>query len=355
MNRPLLFEIYPDLENSIAWLPLIQKTKVHKLEALSKFLGTVNLWIKRDDQTTKIYGGNKPRKLEFLLADAKAKKNNTIITIGGIGSNHCLATAIFGQKLGFKIVLVLFYQPLTADVQKKLLLFQHFKADLLYEETLKQNQELLKQYTNSYFITGGGSDQIGTLGFVNAAFELKNQIEQGEIPLPKYIFVTLGSCGTMAGLEIGTRLAGINAQIIGVRVTDKGAASPTLVKALIKKTLKNLKNLSTEIPDIEIQKVTINDDFYGGEYGRTTQEGLEALQLMDKYEHIKLDTTYTAKACAAMIDFIKKEKSKDPILFWNTYNSVDLSPIVKKLNYEDFNNLPQDFHQFFQEQLFFSE
>ncbi|MHA1384657.1 MAG: pyridoxal-phosphate dependent enzyme, partial [Candidatus Helarchaeota archaeon] len=177
MKRPLLFEAYPDLENSIPWLSLIHKTKVHKLESLGKLLGTNDLWIKRDDQTTGIYGGNKPRKLEFLFADAKKKNKDPIITIGGLGSNHCLATAIFGQKLGFNVVLILFNQPLTPDVQKKLLLFNCFKTTMLHEETIKKNQELLKQYENSYFITGGGSDQVGTIGFVNAAFELKNQIE----------------------------------------------------------------------------------------------------------------------------------------------------------------------------------
>ncbi|MHA1381164.1 MAG: 1-aminocyclopropane-1-carboxylate deaminase/D-cysteine desulfhydrase [Candidatus Helarchaeota archaeon] len=355
MRKPLLFEEYPDLEQSIEWLPLIKKTPVHKLEKLGKYLGTENLWIKRDDQTTELYGGNKPRKLEFLLADAKKKKKDPLITIGGIGSNHCLATAMFGQKLGSSVVLILFNQPLTADVQKKLLLFHYFKTTMLHEETIKKNQELLKQYYNSYFITGGGSDKIGTIGFVNAAFELKNQIEQGEMPRPKYLFVTLGSCGTLAGLEVGKKLANIKTNIIGVRVTDLGAASPALVKSLAKKTYKNLKSCSAKIPEIKIEKSQILNEYYGGEYGKVTKEGLEALNLMKKYENIQLDTTYTAKTCAAMIDFIKNEKLKDPILFWNTYNSVDLSSYVNKLKFENYKSLPNDFHKFFKEQLFHAE
>jgi len=355
MKRPLLFEAYPDLENSISWLSLIHKTKVHKLESLGKLLGTNDLWIKRDDQTTEIYGGNKPRKLEFLFADAKKKNKDPIITIGGLGSNHCLATAIFGQKLGFNVVLILFNQPLTPDVQKKLLLFNYFKTTMLHEETIKKNQELLKQYENSYFITGGGSDQIGTIGFVNAAFELKNQIEQGEMPLPRYLFVTLGSCGTLAGLEIGKRLAKIDTTIIGVRVTDKGASSPALVKSLVRKTYKNLKNCSEKIPEIKIEKSRVIDEFYGGEYGKVTKAGLEALELMKKYENIELDTTYTGKTCAAMLDFIKRENIKDPILFWNTYNSVDLSVYVNKLKFEDYKTLPEDFHVFFKDKLYHFE
>ncbi len=352
MKKPLLFEVYPNLENSIAWLPLIKKTKVHKLEALGDYLGTDNLWIKRDDQTTEFYGGNKPRKLEFLFADARRKNKDPVITIGGLGSNHCLATSIFGQKLGFKVAIILFNQPLTPDVQKKLLLFQYFKAEMFYEETIKADQGLLKQYPNSYFITGGGSDQVGILGFVNATFELKNQIEQGEIPIPKIIFLALGSGGTLAGLEIGIKLANIDTKVIGVRVIDKSTTSPALVKWLIKKTLKNLKMFSNKIPEIQIQKSVIIDDFYGGEYGKITKEGLEAVQLMKKYENIELDTTYTGKTCAAMIDHIKKEKDKDPILFWNTYNSVDLSQFVNKLKFEDYKSLPKDFHLFFKKRLF---
>ncbi|NVM01584.1 MAG: pyridoxal-phosphate dependent enzyme [Candidatus Helarchaeota archaeon] len=353
MKKPFLFEVYPDLENSIAWLPLINKTKVHKLKALGEYLGTNDLWIKRDDQTTEIYGGNKPRKLEFLFADAKKKNKDPVITIGGLGSNHCLATSIFGQQLGFKVVLILFNQPLTSDVQKKLLLFQYFKTEMLHEEIIKKDQGLLKRYPNSYFITGGGSDQIGIIGFVNAAFELKNQVEQGEMPLPKYVFLALGSGGTLAGLEIGIKLANINTKVIGVRVIDKSTTSSALVKSLFKKTLKNLKIFSDKIPDIQIQKSIIIDDFYGGEYGKVTKEGLKALQLMEKYENIELDTTYTAKTFAAMINFIKKENFKKPILFWNTYNSVDLSQFVKKLKFEDYKSLPKDFHPFFKKRLKF--
>jgi len=355
LKKPILFEVYPDLENALEWIPLIKKTDVQKLEKLGAVIGNNNLWIKRDDKTTDIYGGNKPRKLEFLLADAKKKEKDPLITIGGLGSNHCLATSIFGQKLGFNVVLILFNQPLTPDVQKKLLLFQYFKTTMLHEDTIKKNQELLKQYNNSYFITGGGSDQIGTIGFVNAAFELKNQIEQGEMPLPKYLFVTLGSCGTLAGLEIGKLLANLDTNIVGVRVTDKGASSPALVKSLARKTYKNLKNYSEKIPEIKIKKSTIIDEFYGGEYGKVTKEGLEALELMKKYENIELDTTYTGKTCAAMLDFIKRENIKDPILFWNTYNSVDLSVYVNKLKFEDYKTLPEDFHVFFKDKLYHFE
>ncbi|MFX0139317.1 MAG: hypothetical protein ACFFDN_37095, partial [Candidatus Hodarchaeota archaeon] len=126
------------------------------------------------------------------------------------------------------------------------------------------------------------------------------------------------------------------------------------VRSLFKKTLKNLKIFSDKIPDIQIQKSIIIDDFYGGEYGKVTKEGLEALQLMKKYENIELDTTYTAKTCAAMINFIKKENFKETILFWNTYNSVDLSQFVKKLKFEDYKSLPKSFHQFFKKRLFLS-
>ncbi|MHA1385538.1 MAG: pyridoxal-phosphate dependent enzyme, partial [Candidatus Helarchaeota archaeon] len=174
----------------------------------------------------------------------------------------------------------------------------------------------------------------------------------GEMPLPKYLFVTLGSCGTLAGLEIGKRLAKIDTTIIGVRVTDKGASSPALVKSLVRKTYKNLKSCSEKIPEIKIEKSRIMDEFYGEEYGKVTKAGLEVLVLMKKHENIELDTTYTGKTCAAMIDFIKKGNIKDPILFWHTYSSVDLSVYVNKLKFEDYKTLPEDFHVFFKKRLY---
>lgn len=130
MGLPL-FEEFPRLRGEIPWLKLGDfPTRVHRLKRLGKELGCRNLWIKRDDESGKLYGGNKVRKLEFLLADAEKKNAKVILTCGRIGSNHCLASTIYGSKLGFKSVLVLYHQPVTELVMSNLLLDHYFGAEL---------------------------------------------------------------------------------------------------------------------------------------------------------------------------------------------------------------------------------
>ncbi len=356
-----LFEEYSRLKERIPHVPLIQQTEVQHLKSLGQVLDISNLYIKRDDLSTELYGGNKPRKLEFVLGDALAKKKSSVLTIGGTGSNHCLATAIFANKLGLKPVLILFNQPVTADVQKKLLVFQSLDAELLgpYSEMWGLLHYLVfRRFRKStYFIPGGGSSPLGVVGFVNAAFELKRQIDAG-IPKPDYIFVTCGSLGTMAGLLLGCKLVGLDLEIIGVRVVPSlfslynwTFSFANAVRKLANKTLKLLRKYDESIPKVKLQrKPHVLDEFYGGEYGRITPEGVEALELMKKYENITLDTTYTAKCFAGLIDFFKTRNIKDEIiLFWNTYNSIDYSHLKKsQITYRD---LPKSFHCLFKTNL----
>ncbi|MHA1145641.1 MAG: 1-aminocyclopropane-1-carboxylate deaminase/D-cysteine desulfhydrase [Candidatus Helarchaeota archaeon] len=358
MRTPFLFDIYPDLKE-IPWRSLdVQITPVHRLKKMGDYLGCSNIWIKRDDVSTPHYGGNKPRKLEFIFPVVKLQQKKTIVTMGGIGSNHCLATTILNNRLnlGFKIALALFQQELTADVQKKLLLYQHFGARLIQEEALVRDQaKIFAELGNPYFLMAGGSNSEGTVGFVDAAFELKSQIEKGEIPKPKFLVVTLGSAGTLAGLMLGLKLAGLDdVEILGNGVVDKKTTSPRNVRNLAKSTLKRMRSFSDAVPDIStsIEKPFVSYDFLGGEYGKVTPEGKKAIELMDELEGIHLDTTYTAKTFAFLMDFVRKEGIKDDvILYWNTYNSIDLSPHVKQLKFQDYLSLPKEFHQYFQENL----
>lgn len=358
MRTPFLFDVYPDLKQ-IPWQSLdLKVTPVQKLAKLGDHLGCANLWIKRDDLTTPYYGGNKPRKLEFIYPIVKQP---WIFTIGGIGSNHCLATALlnFKFKLGFKVALALFPQELTADVQKKLLLFNHYGARLVQEREVQEDQmrvfNELGGADQIYWLFAGGSNSEGTVGFVDAAFELKHQIENKELPKPKYLVVTLGSGGTMAGLSLGLKLAGLDdIKLIGNSVVDKRSSNPRYVQSFAKKTLKHLRSFSDQVPDVEasIKRPEVSYDFFGGEYGKVTPEGLEAVELMKKHEKIVLDTTYTAKTVAFMIDFIKKNGIKDePILYWHTYSSVDLSSDLNQLRFKDYLKLPKDFHSYFKQNI----
>lgn len=351
----ILFEGYSGLKESVAWKCLGNfPTPVRKLEKLGKQIGYENIWIKEDDKSSEYYGGNKVRKLEFTLPDALQKKKKTIMTYGGIGTNHGLATVIHGNRLGLNTLLLLVDQPLTTHVQEHLLLFQHFRAQLCYAKNtagsvLRSIWYFLSK-RNVYYLPPGGSSPLGGLGFVAAAFELKKQIDAGEIPEPKYIFVALGSKGTMAGLLVGSRLIGLNSTIIGVRVAYHWLANEKTTANLANKIIRLMRRCDEEVPSIRFsdRDVHIVHDFYGGEYGMPTPEGREAMEILGKTENIELDLTYTAKAFAALLDFIKthKELNNAPILFWNTFNSADLTPIIKEKC--DYKKLPKSFRKFFE-------
>ncbi len=354
---PLLFEVFPALQEKIPHISLINKTDVHQLKSLSEKLNT-DIWIKRDDQSTDIYGGNKPRKLEFILADVLEKRKANVLTMGGTGSNHCLATSIFAKQLGIHPVLLLFDQPLTADVQKKLLIYCSLGAEMLgpYGEIWALFHYLtFKRFRKStYFLPVGGSSPRGVLGFVNAAFELEAQIENDEMAKPDYLFVTCGTLGTMAGLLLGCKLANLDINIIGVRVVQKFIAFynqtfsfENAILKLARKTLKFMRKQDASIPRIKFEeKPTILHDFYGTGYGKTTPEADDAIELVNKYENITLDTTYTGKTFAGLLNFIKKrELTEESILFWNTYNSRDKSKLKNpEITYKD---MPKPFHKYF--------
>jgi D-cysteine desulfhydrase len=347
-EAPLLFQEFPMLKEHLPWMPFIKETPVEKLSKLGKKLGLIELWVKRDDKTTDIYGGNKPRKLEFLLAEAMQQGKTKVITYGGIGSNHCLATLIFAKKLGLETILVLFDQPLTAHVQTQLLLFQSLGAELIHLNNFDYNA--LPDKENIYNVGPGGTSPLGIMGYVDAALELKQQIEKGLMPKPEFIFVAAGSCGTLAGLDMGAKLCGLDTKVIGVRVTAKDFANPALVTAYEKEAYALIKDHIDVDSEPNFEDITMLDDYCGTEYGAPTPEGIEAIDLMKKYENIQLETTYTGKTLAGLIDYAKKNNLKTtPILFLNTYNSVNLSKYMKPgITYKA---LPEVFQKYFKEDL----
>lgn len=354
----ILFEKYPDLKKGIAWVPLGDfPTPVRKLERLGQKVGYPNIWVKDDGRSSQHYGGNKVRKLEFILADAVRRKKKTIMTYGGLGTNHGLATTIFGNRLGLKTILVLVDQPVTDHVQENLLLFQHFGAEISYAKdragaTFNSIRYFLTR-PGIYYLPAGGSSPLGTLGFVTAAFELKKQVDAGELPEPKYIFVALGSKGTMAGLVAGSRLAGLNSTIIGVRVAYHWLANEKATAKLASSAINLMRKYDNTVPAIEFRESDIHvmHGFCGEGYGYPTREGREALELLRETEDINLDLTYTAKTFAALLDFVKIGRELDgaPILYWHTYNAVDLTRIVKE--YHDYTKLPEPCHKFFETNL----
>jgi D-cysteine desulfhydrase len=298
-------------------------------------LGPGDLWIKRDDLSSPIYGGNKVRKLEFILADALRKGRRHLVTQGGIGSNHALATAIFCRRLELRATLILFRQPLNDRVRQNLALMQASGARLVYRPTLGRALSsyfigLRLRHPRAYFVFPGGSSPAGTLGFVSAAFELKRQVDSGEIPEPGFIFCPFGSGGTLAGLALGAWLAGLASRVVGVRVTAArlgpfSAANEATVGRLMDRTLARLGRGARTGGAGRPPAPLILHDYFGTEYGAPTAEGLSAERRMLDCEGIRLDPTYTGKTVAAVLDFCENRGAGEgPVLYWHTFNSADL-------------------------------
>ncbi|MFW9947445.1 MAG: 1-aminocyclopropane-1-carboxylate deaminase/D-cysteine desulfhydrase [Candidatus Odinarchaeota archaeon] len=373
-QNPYLFELYPDLIGKTPWISLLTNlpTKIDRLTELEKEfdLDGGEIYIKRDDKNHYIYGGNKLRKFEFIFGKVLKKKKKGVVTNGGIGTNHGLACAIVCHQLNppLKCSLYLFHQPLTWHVQRSLLLFNYFGAELhLGKGDIGTFVKFLffKLFHPKYFLMfPGGSplfgigSPLGIIGFINAAFELKIQINQGVVPEPDIIFIPGGSTGTAAGLIAGCKLLGLKTKVCVVAVYTSLTANPSAIIKNANKALKYLRKRDKSIPNIEV----LEDDFefisgyLGTGYGIKTIRGQTAIdkvmELEGHHKDFKLETTYTGKAMAAMFNYLEKEENKSKkVLFWNTYNSNDLDKFVKETNF-DYQKLPKKFHKFYEEKIF---
>lgn len=351
-QQPQLFDNYPELKKEIRHLPLGEfPTPVHQL----KNLGFNNLWIKRDDLTSSIYGGNKVRKLEFILAEVLRRNKKRIVTTGGTGTHHGLATAIFAQQFGIDVTLLLYDQPYSDEVRHNLLLLAGQQVKIVHRKTLWKTMfsylvlcRIIDPF--AYFLYPGGSNVFGTLGYVNAVLELKTQIESGLLPKPDVIFCPLGSNGTMAGLILGCALSKLDSEIIGVRVTPPKlgvfqACTDHTVMKLAKDTCQLLRQNCRDLPWVNLKTPTIDGRYLGNGYGCKTESCIEAIEIMNKNEGIQLDQTYTAKAFSAVSDFCSSPENRSKtVLYWHTYNSVDTSHLTVK---EDYLKLPATLHHYF--------
>ena len=310
------------------------------------------LWVKHDDLTAEIYGGNKIRKLEFLLADALQRGCSTILTFGGMGSNHALATSINCQRLGLQCVVVLTPEPATDAVRRTLRYHQQLGTRLELAETYADVRataervitELGEQHVCE--IPFGGSSWLGTIGFVNAAFELEAQIRAGEMSRPDRIYVGCGTTSTAAGLALGFALTGTPIEIEGVQVTPDSMQPAKRCAELYNQTSVELHRLDSSVvmPSPDSYAVNVRRDQLGEGYAIPTTAAQEAAELMH-LETMRASLTYTAKAMAALVADARAGLLQDKrVLFWNTYNS---RPIPHLANDDSWRKLPAAFHAVF--------
>lgn len=331
-------------------------TRVHALERWSRRLG-LPVWVKRDDETSRLYGGNKPRKLEFVLADALNRGCRTILTFGGLGTHHGLATTVFARELGMRTILGLLYQPVTPAVRENLLCLQALGAKLVYGRTvagvalagIRAWAWAWLRGDRPYVVPTGGSSVLGTLGFVAAAFELAEQVRAHELPEPAYIVVPLGSGGTVAGLVLGLKMARLSSQVVGVLVTDIHPPSPSALARLANKTGEYLaaRGAQVAVPRVAAADFLVESNFIGAGYGAPLAAATELAAWLQTHENLALDEVYTAKTALALERGaqVGGRWRASPVLFWLTFSRVRVSSWLPRL--PEYWELPQPFHRFF--------
>jgi D-cysteine desulfhydrase len=327
-SRPL-FDAFPALRDRVPFVSLADlPTPLEPMERLSAEVGS-EVWVKRDGLSHPVYGGNKVRKFEFVFGDVLRTKARAVLTGGGLGSHHTVATAVVARQLGLQAVCSYYCQPLTEEVHHNLQLGPtlgidaHFCGDyvgLAISFAWQYARWLVRTGRRSYFIYPGASGVLGILGYVNTAFELVHQLDELAAPAPDAVFVAAGSCGTFAGLLLGTRLAGLDSRIVGVRVIEENVANRPKVARLANRTARYLHQRDTTIPPIAFnaEEVELLDGYVGPAYAYPTAGAKGAVELVARTEGLPLETTYTGKAMAALLDYAAKHPSKR-LLFVDTF------------------------------------
>ena len=284
-------------------------TPIEKSEKLSAELG-IDLFLKRDDQTGFEWGGNKIRKLEFLAEDAIRKGATTLITMGGVQSNHCRATAALAARLGLRCVLFLRGEAPALSTANNFL-DRLFGAEIFYltseqyyegipDLRMLVDSQVRSQGGSSYFIPEGGSNGLGCYGYVNAFHEIAQQVEQ---PFDS-IVVAHGSGGTQAGLVLGKLIKDSSTRIVGVNVCYDKKRSFDLVKNVLWAAIQDRSlPFSFAASDIEII-----DGFLGRGYALSTKEELEFIRKVARDEGVLVDPVYTGKALFGLFQTVKKNR-----------------------------------------------
>ena len=303
----------------IAHLP----TPLETMPRLTKALNGPELWVKRDDQTGLAFGGNKTRKLEYLLADAEAQGADTLITAGAIQSNHCRQTAAAARRAGMHCILVLGgEEPERPEANTYLDLL--LGAEIIWTPAERRGEQLENVFSETkaagrkpYLVPYGGSSRLGAAGYAYAMQELQQQQPDFD-----WIVFATSSGGTQAGMIAGAELFAYDARILGISVDEAAEDVQDYVSGLAGRTTEIMGKSYT----FKTEDVLVNDDYLGDGYAVMGEVEKEAIQLFARHEALLLDPIYTGRAAAGLIGLVRKGffHKKDKVLFWHTGGSPAL-------------------------------
>lgn len=299
-------------------------TPLIELSRLSKALNGPTIFMKRDDNTGLALGGNKTRKLEFIMGDALAQGADCVITAGAAQSNHCRQTAAAAASLGLECHLVLGGEE-PEQTSGNLLLDKIFGSHIHWaganrkgEDIPKIVEQLTKQGKKPYVIPYGGSNELGALAFVEAFKELESQRESMDLSFTHIVFAS-SSGATQAGLMLGKKILNSPAQIVGINI-DKGETDKVPFDQYTVALANSTASLIGADHQFSETDLTLNSDYVGEGYGVVGTLENEAIAMTAQTEGILLDPVYTGRAMGGLIDMIRSGKIKktDRVLFWHT-------------------------------------
>ena len=285
--------------------------------------GGGSLWVKRDDLDAPVCGGNKVRALEFLLGGVEP--GDTVLTLGGDGSTHVLATAHHAARLGARTVAVRWRHEMH-DAARRVATLAAGRCVEVHRaytvvDALARAALIRLARRRVRWVPIGGSSPLGTLGHVNAALELARQVVGGAMPLPRRVVVPLGSGGTSAGLSLGFAIAGLDTEVVAARVAPRIASNAASVRRLARRTARLIERLTGERMPRPVP-VRVAHGWYGGAYGRPLAAGTAAARLFADRLNVALEGTYSGKAAAAALALAGEP---GPTLFWLTFDGRMLS------------------------------
>jgi 1-aminocyclopropane-1-carboxylate deaminase/D-cysteine desulfhydrase-like pyridoxal-dependent ACC family enzyme len=349
-----LFEQYPLLKEKIPHVALGEfPTPVEKLEKLGQAIHAPQLYAKRDDVSGKLYGGNKVRALEFLFGDAIRAGHQQVIALGFPASCQALAQAIYARELGLHSTAFLFPQIRSRQARQHLLIYQSTHADV------RPTIPMILPFMLRYRLKHGrfpklleASTPVGMFGYVSAGFELRNQIEQGLIPEPDLVYISLATMGTTVGLMLGFRAAGLKSQVIGIddgaHVMGRKVATPPHMVKLFREANDLLHTHDPSFPILEISESDFNirSGYEREKDSLLTAIGAQAMIRAKELGNLQLDEMFTANAFAALLaDGASEALQGKTVLWWNSYNSIDFSAQIASADYRQ---LPKYFQRYFE-------
>lgn len=322
MAPPLLHERFPALAETLPHLSLSERpTPVRELPGLG-------LWVKDDGAFgAGGWGGNKVRKLEWLIPEAKRHGRRSILTFGGLGTNWGLATALYAGEHGITTALALVDQPLDEHVRAQLARLEASGARIHRTHTKARTVALLPWLLVGnarggrlpYLLPAGGSTPVGALGYVEAALEIAAQVGDGSLPEPAHAVVPVGTGATAAGLALGFQLAGLRTRVVGVVVNDQLRLEAPVLARLARRTAALLERRGADLGSIRTDPgmLELTREQIGAGYGHRTEAAARATARAAR-DRLALDPVYTAKAMAGLLELRDQGRLGGPVLFVQT-------------------------------------